>query len=421
MTFRLLLSCFLLSHWALAQIPSGYRTLVSDSFANRNHIFDLSETLLWGNYTSPTSAFQLTQRSDARGLQFTCISPSDSALAYGGSFTAGNSLKTATCFDYRLPTLNRQNDSILIEFDAIWDTLAQIGEAGRIVIACLYNYPNEIPFNTIANVNADAPFGRPAYNIRILNKALNASPNARTAYLFYGGGLDSLGEFEMYSANNVRQWWLPGFIAQPGGQSPQTGPSYPAGPTTREFEFLASQTEWRHFTLKLFPEKLELWMRKTDTTARANRLIMVKHIPKTAPGRAYTLNRLNQLYRTSLTNLPLFYRWFPQIEAIRFYFRSSNRAYLANVHIAYSGTVTTRAQAKNEESQIYPNPTSLGKVWVHGNQKVWVLKNLQGKNLAQGVVSEKQIPLNGIQPGIYLLQTSAANGQTTTQRVIISP
>jgi hypothetical protein len=404
----------------MAQLPSGFRTLVSDSFANRNQIFDLSETLLWGNNTSPVSAFQITQQADASGLRFTSISPSDSALAYGSSFTAANSLKTATCFDYRLPTLNRENDSILVEFDALWDTLSQIGEAGRMVLAFLYDYPAEIRFNAISRVNEEAPFGRPAYNIRILNKALNASQNARSAYLFYGGGLDSLGEFEMYSANNVQQWWLPGFIAQPGGQSPQTGPAYPAGPTTRELQFLASSSEWRHFTFKIFPEKLELWMRKTDTTHLANRRMMVMHIPKTSPGRAYTIARLNQLYATSLSALPLHYRWFPHIEAVRFYFRSSNRSYLANVRIAYSGTITTQTLAQNDHPQIYPNPTNLGKVWVSDNQQVWTLKNLQGKNLAMGTISNNQIPLSGIQPGIYMLQTGAANGQTTTQRLIIS-
>jgi len=423
MTFRLFTFLILLSPLCWAQVDIGYRTLVSDSFANSSQIFDLSKTLLWGSNSVATSAFQLTEKADARGKTYACISPSDSSLVHGSSFTADNSLKTSTCFDYRLPALNRENDSIKVEFDALWDTLSQIGEAGRMVMAFLYDYPSEIPFNAVNQVNEEAPFGRPAYNIRILNKALNASPTARTAYLFYGGGLDSLGEFELYSQNNVKQWWLPGFIAQPGGQSPQTGPAYPSGPTTREFAFLASSSEWRHFTFKLFPEKMELWMRKSDTTAQANRRIMVMHVPKTSPGRAYTISRINQLYGSNISNLPLYYRWFPQIDAVRFYFRSSNRSYLANVKIGYSGTKTAISTATTKgENLVYPNPNQEGKLWVKDTRMhTFTLIDTKGKTQREGFIFDNQIPLHGVGSGLYLLHLSDKLGHTKTQKLVIAP
>ncbi len=413
---------FLVWTTSISQVQLGFRTLVSDSFADNSKIFDLSTTLLWGSNPTPTSAFQLTNKADMQGLGFKCISPTDSSLVHGASFTASNSLKTASCFDYKFPPLNRENDSIKVEFDALWDTLSQIGEAGRMVLAFLYDYPAEIPFNAVNSVNEAAPFGRPAYNIRILNKALNASPTARTAYLFYGGGLDSLGEFELYAQNNVKQWWLPGFIAQPGGSSPQTGPAYPVGATTRELEFLASNTEWRHFTFKLFPEKMELWMRKSDTTEQANRRIMLMHIPKTSPGRAYTISRLNQLYNANLNNLPLQYRWFSQIDAIRFYFRSSNRSYLANVNISYSGTTTSNVSMESARPFIHPNPNNLGKLWVDKDDvSNWLITDIRGKSVASGNIIDKQISISGIKPGVYLIHFNNSEGKNTTQRLVITP
>jgi len=378
-----------------------YQTLVADSFQTENEFTDVSKILLWGNQTNPVSAFSRLQKSDDFGLTFPCLTTTDSALTYGSGYTAVNSLKTCTAIDYRFPKLTRNNDSLIIEFDALWDSLIQIGEGGRMVVALLYDYPSQgLEFGSVDSINKTAPFGRPAYNIRILNRAGNAGSGGNTApgYFFYGGGMDALGEFE-----KTALWWLPGFIAQPGGNSPQTGPAYPNGPTTKVFSTMASQERWMHFTLKFFPESFELWIRKSADPAGMNQKLTTVKLPKTSQGIPWAVNQLNQFYNTSISNTPLFYRWSPDIDAVRFYFRSNNRSYLANVKMGWSGSLTTKRQdLRLKNNEIYPNPAPNGQFWttVEEPEFFWVY-DLCGRLVASGKVEKQKIDLRELKPGPY--------------------
>lgn len=339
--------------------------------------------------------------ADDQGLTFPSLFPSDSGIKYGGGYTEATSLKTCSAIDYRLPLLNRNQDTLVLEFDALWDSLIQIGEGGRMVVALLHDYPSDgIRFGMIDSIQKPAPYARPAYNIRILNRATEVTGGITApGYFFYGGGNNPLGEFE-----RTNLYWLPGFIAQPGGFSPQTGPSYPAGPTTKTIPLMASQKHWTHFRLTFTPETFELWIRKTaDPESAAVRLNRV-FLPKTDQGIPMTLSRLNQFYNFNLSALPLYYRWFPQVEAIRFYFRCVNRSYLANPTVKWSGAVTALEKSIQTNEKVFPNPNSLGEFWTNvEGAKSFTLYDFCGKKKSEGKVQAGKITTGKQASGKYFL------------------
>ena len=380
-----------------------YQTLVSDTFSGNgeNQYIDLSKILLWGHQTSIQSAFKTGLKSDKQGFSQQSLFPSDSSLKYGSGYSDPFSLKTCTAIDYRLPTLNRNQDTLVIEFDALWDSLIQIGEGGRMVVALLYDYPsNGISYGNVDSIQKTAPFGRPAYNIRILNRATEVSGGITApGYFFYGGGNDPLGEFE-----KTGQWWLPGFIAQPGGFSPQTGSSYPIGATTKTIQLMASKNHWMHFRLKFSPEHMELWIRKTaDPESNEQRLNRVL-LPKTDQGIPFAVSRLNQFYNSSITGLPLYYRWFAQIEAVRFYFRSNNRSYLANPIVKWSGSVTDLQKNTLKTNTVFPNPNSSGEFWTDVEEvQSFQLYDFCGSKKVEGNFENGKIKTGKQAPGTYFL------------------
>jgi hypothetical protein len=404
-------------------LKAQWQVLVNDSFQTTSSFRDLSRYTIWGTNSQPTSAFSSEQKSDRVGFSLKSIFPSDSALKYGGGYTATNSLKTCTAIDYPLFLGPRDNDTLDIEFDAFWDTLSGIGEIGRMVLVLISDYPTgEIPMGLVDSVSLPAPFGRPAYNVRILNRSPSAGTGGNTApgYLFYGGGMDPLGEFEKTS-----QWWLPGFIAQPGGTSPQTGPAYPRGGTTRISNLMADQTHWIHFRFRLLPESIRISTRKTAEFSAPETLATEMAIPKTSPGIPYAIAQLNQFYNLQISQLPLNYKWYSKIDAVRFYLRSAQKAYLSNVRISWSGITTQNIPAVAGKSGPlpYPNPVRNNGFFLRAAVgSTYEIQDLRGQILQSGFCPESSwIDMPHYPNGFYFLHVTEPGKSRSIHRIQIQP
>lgn len=342
-----------------------YIRLIEDDFSTQRYQHDLSKLLLWGNNSEPTSAFQvITHSPGGSEPSFSAKCLTDTAMAYT-RYTLPNGIKTATAVDYTFPTLNRDEDSIRLEFDLTWSSLDAGGENGRVVVAFMHDYPAGGPeFGNIENVDLEAPYGRPAYNWRVLGR--NPQGTNNYAHLFYGGGKSRDGEYEIFNPTN-NGWWLPGFISMPTGLSPGTQPYYPAGPGNSWRNFtLGSATQWQHFIFKLKPETAEIWFRKTSDAPGSEQLVNFMYIPKMEEDTLEVINKLNTFYGTSLDKLPPLYNWFNNIKALRFFWNggANRNAFLANVTLDYSGDTSTTSGLKPlvANSQIglraYPNPAT---------------------------------------------------------------
>ena len=413
-TIWMVLLVVLVQQGLKAQNFSHFTEVVNDTFANKSQLVDLTSLMLWGNQTQPKSALRLEQKADSNGLSFPSICLTDSGMQFGGS--AGNpiGLKTASGFDYLFPSIDRTNDTILLQFDALWAGLSSNGEGGRIVAAFMWDYPQAPAFGVIDSLQLYHPFGRPAYNVRILNKALS-NPES-SYYLFYGGGADSLGESE-----KTADFWLPGFIAQPPGVAPSSGSQYPRSPTRSDRNAYASNEQWRRFSMLLLPNRLEFyWKPSGQSTGGLGTRITFMELPnKQLIGTAASISQLNAAHGTNITSLPTFYRYFPTIDGIRFYFRANTRAYLANVKVLTSATTTSTAQLQYKPAlKLYPNPVGdyfIPLVTGTGTLQVF---DLQGREIINTQVeSNVAVPTANLRSGTYMARFSNAQG-SATQRFV---
>jgi hypothetical protein len=401
-----------------------YQTIVSDDFSDTLHYSDLTKKFLWGSYTQPTSGFRRLMKTDGAGLGFMALNQTDSAQKYAG-YIPTNSVKASIAIDYRFPTFNRSNDSLTVEFDVLWDNLVSGGNPGRIVVALMHDLPANIPFNAITDsLNAEAPFGRPAYSFRILNRIPQGTNNY--ANMMYGGGRDQEGEFEKFSGA-TGSWWLPGFISGPGGIAPESNaPEYPLGPVKRWGPFtLASATRWRHVTWKIFPEKLEVWVRSSsqswgnDTLA----LMMVTPKPGPLPTMLATMQQGHGLANPP-DSLPTLYNWFEEVNGVRLFMNGVNPTYFANLSIkgSYVPTSTeTEARLTAREVRLFPNPANaiIKAVWPADAESFYIT-NSNGKVLASGICegNSMQWQTNSWPLGVYALMVKTKVGVQVKKFVI---
>jgi hypothetical protein len=405
----------------ISQMASAqYNTVFQDTFTDSLKYRDLTQKMTFGTFAQPTSGFRRLTKSDQSGLSFSSISQTDSARKYAG-YINPNSTKASLAFDYRFPEIDRANDSVMVEFDVLWDQLVSGGNQGRIVVALMHNLPENIPIGTITDSFAGiSPFGRPAYSFRILNRIPQGVNNY--ANMMYGGGRDSLGEFEKYSSGNNR-WWLPGFISGPGGISPESNnPVYPLGPVNRWTGYtIASSSQWRHFTWKIFPEKLEVWTRSSALPAGNDTLVLRMVTPKPGP-LAEMLSKMQLGHNLSALpdSLPTLYHWFPKLNGIRFYLNGQNPTYFANVSLktSYVFTGVGNLTAGRKEICLYPNPgaESLKILSKEPFERIRIFDRL-GKGILEesGSWSNLELSTSHLRSGIYFVEVQSA-GKRTVQK-----
>lgn len=423
---------YLLHHWPAARLWQLYAALavcillapttraqwvpvVEDRFyPNQVQYEDLSTLTLWGSPPAVRTAFKLRDITDDFGLTMRALVLKDSAVAHSG-FTSINSMKTASAIDYRIPTVVRTGDSVLIQLDALWDTLQTVGEAGRIVVALMHGMrPTAYPFGLLDSVSQPAPFGRPAYNFRMLNKV--PVSNRGGLYLFYGGGNNINGEVELYRSGSDA-WWLPGFIAQPGGTAPGTGGQYPSGPCFTNFNALASQTRWQRITMLVAPEKLYIYLKPTadSLTPGYGTEIAEIAIPRTDRGTAAVVSEMNAVHRTNISQPPLLYNWFPEVNGVRLYYRASQRAFVTNMKVYTTRHLTSLSAPERIALNLFPNPAQ---DWLVMNPKLegtaYTLLNTAGQVVQKGQYAGG-IDLRSLNAGLYWVQVGSARERFVKQ------
>ncbi len=391
---------FLLISW---QLPAQFREVRTEAFQNKNGIIDLSELLFWGGNTDVVSAFATGPKSDNQNLEYQSIFLTPQAIGMGG-YTSGSAY-TSTAFDMMFESLSHQSEVVSVEFDYMSEQLSGNGESGRLGIALLYDYPEQGPqFGDVYNKEDEAPFARPAYNLRLLN----GTRTAKQAYLFYGGGNDVAGEFE----RTGNQIWLPGFISDPGGVSPGSQDDYPRGPVKICNESTVSASEWTRYTWMIYPEKMEVYRRQSGTESTKNQLLMSMSIPFIDQPVNDVLSKLSLFHGLFVDQLPTLYNWFDGFVGLRFYFRSIQNGYVANVRISTTDN-TTNMQGVVQEQSIWDEvgvfPTLVQDVLnirTTGRQMRCNILSLNGKTEVSQLVDDGQLELSHLMPGMYLVKLS---------------
>lgn len=408
-----------------AQQPNG-KVLLHDEFLTTDlWTTDITTTFRWSEKGDQVSGFELAKTTDLNGLTKQCVRITQEALSKPG-YKPGTML-AGLAFDYRFQTpVDHGQTNLKIEFDALWDAVKNSGwgESGRLVLTLLHDYPDDsIPYNSILDIKKTAPFGRPAYNLRIRNHEKTGSYYSG-AFMLYGGGMDREGEIEKY--NN--QYWLPGFSSEAGGTSPGLLAAYPLSPTMKN-ESMATVAFpfWKHYTWLVMPERMEFYMRDSNQSESSNQLVFFMQIPKTTKTNNEIIQEINYAHQSSITSLPHLYNWFPTFEALRIYFRGEQQTNLANLKITAQNVSTSAITSFRQKTkvQVQPNPsTGNFRIVLHDEHEFEFLSlfNANGSKVYQQNLDQKSnnynLQLSGIPSGVYLLRLEGKS-QTETVRVII--
>ena len=216
--------------------------LLNEQFNNLSNWDDLSLSVTWGGNTMPVSAFlnsggTVTLTADAKS---------------NSGYTSTSSLKTFTCLDFLFPySIDHNAYGLTIDFRARWSETIGSGEGSRFMIVVNHDYPTgglDLDLNDRYDDFDAEWWARPAYQVRL------RGPGSSTI-MQYGGGLDPLGEYEIYQVSGVPQWWLPGFVSSPGGLSPN--PGVPGCVVTGSSLFT---TSWKNFRYVITPTQQEIWV-----------------------------------------------------------------------------------------------------------------------------------------------------------------
>lgn len=315
---------FLLTSLFNPCIFSQYSYVSVDSFHNKDSYHDLSVLLTRNGFDEPATSFVLENVTDTEGLGFNALRLNENAIGKCGySFDKGEYM-THSAIDFEFPLLDRSDeDTIRIEFDALWETTGGSGESGRAVVFLISDYPEEGPvYDDYMNLSGH-PFGRPAYNIRLLNGSYGA-------FMCYGGGKEEEGVFEIVNS----KYWLPGFSSLAGGGTIGQGENYPVNAfmETPEGTKTVSTTNWKHYTWELAYERQSLYWRNVGETADKDELLLFMEIPADND-----LSQINEAHGSFVSTMPPLYHWFEEIKALRFYWRGNNNFALANVVVSKTG------------------------------------------------------------------------------------
>lgn len=397
-------------------------TLVSQDFSTpgQSAYKDLSLLLNWGGLGTSQTAFNIAPKADNNGLSYSAIALTDSAVKYS-RYLLPNGLKTSQCIDFPFGPISRSaGDSLEVEFSVIWDVLTAGGEGGRVVAALMHEIPDydNLPFGVVDSVQLEAPFGRPAYNFRILNRRFQGQNNY--AHLFYGGGKDRNGEFEKL-VSPTNNWWLPGFISMPSGLSPGTRPLYPEGPgSSYGPTALASTTEWIKVRMVLRPEHMRVEVGPVNGTATK---LYETFYPRLDADTNVTIGRLNAHYGTAINRLPQLYQHWDTLRGLRLFWSGAENAYLSNIKVNYSGTVLSTGKPKAAlPLTVFPNPGQ-GQVTISAPEalvSVSCINSIGQQVMAQHTERLNSMVLNleTLPKGMYWISALASTGQRYQQRYV---
>jgi hypothetical protein len=394
--------CFFISYSLISwHLSAQYREVRTETFQNKDNLTDLSELLIWGSNSDAESAFATGPKSDIHDLEYQSIYLTNHAIGMGG-YNSGSTY-TSTAFDLMFEPLSHLTDVVSVEFDYLSAQLSGNGESGRLGVALLTDYPEQGPqFDDVYNAEDVAPFGRPAYNLRLLN----GTGTTKQAYLFYGGGKDVDGEFE----RTGDQVWLPGFISGPGGTSPGSLPDYPIGPVKICNKSVVSASEWMRYTWLVYPEKMEVYRRKCGTDSIQNELLMSMSIPNTNQTVNDIMTKMSLFHGVFVEQLPTLYNWFDGFVGVRFYFRSVQNGYLANARISTTEKSTNVHNSKQQQSlwdgaKVFPTQVyDVLNIRTAGRQMRCDILSLTGQIELSQLVGDGQLGLYHLIPGMYVVQ-----------------
>lgn len=323
-----LLICLLL-HLSVQSSVAQFKPFLYDGFEDTTKGIDISALIIRNGETKAMSAFEYVDKTDGNGLTYSVVAMNSIGETAGVCCTYDNGSYIAhNCIDYVFPNAiyRSDNDTIKIEFDGIWDKESDgKGEASKLIVYLMYQYPGEGPDFGVYNDLANDHYGKPAYQLWLLN-------GSNHAFMSYGGGKEKQGSFITLPANDP-QYWLPGFTEKKVTEGEiDTQDPYPASAYARVLDkTTVSAAEWKHYTWLIAPERLSLFWRDAGKPESEDELVFFMEVPEDEEN----IGQINEAHGTFETSMPLLYEWFDEVNAVRFFINKNS--YFSNIKISKTG------------------------------------------------------------------------------------
>lgn len=324
----------LISIFFMLQANAQYSYVVVDSMKDGGHFKDNALLITPTGYEYPIPAFTTEEASDNNGLSFPSITFTKEAV---GEVTG--IFRIWPSFDYIFPDVidRADEDTIIVEFDVLYDEVRGSGESGRMNITLL----TELPDTGITLED----FGIPAYHFWLFNGTYSGA-------LSYGGSFGS--------EDPVNPSWNSGaggiYYNEPadGGDAVlfPNSPNYPEVPYAKDFSGSAkvSETTWMHFTWVIAPQMMHLFYRETGMPKDQDQEMLFMAIPEDDDD----IQFINEVHETFAATMPPAYQWFETVNGIRFFNRGATANFnLTNVMITKTGIpVTTFSEFRSSKGVV---------------------------------------------------------------------
>ena len=310
-------------------VQAQFNAFLREGFDTTGQYIDLSTLFIRFGQTEASTAFEIVEKTDSDGLAFQAVKMNEVGEQAGvcchyegGNFLAHN------CIDFVFPRNIKRSDgdTLRVEFDAIWETDSDgKGEGHKLIAYLVYNYPEGGPGFNVFNDLSQHHYGKPAYQLWILN-------GTNRAFMTYGGGLTEGAGFIALPASDP-QYWLPGFTEKrvEEGEIDQQDP-YPLSAYARVMEGNTVSSEyWMRYTWEVTRNRLSLYWRRTGTPEEENVLMFFMETPPDG-----NLAAINEAHGTAITAPPPFYEYPDDMNAFRMFI--NKRSYFTNVTISKTGT-----------------------------------------------------------------------------------
>lgn len=312
-----------------APLQAQFSVFLRDSMTAPESHVDLSTLLVRFGETDAASAFEISGYADSKELAFQAIhmNPLGDSVGVCCHYEGGNFL-AHNCIDFIFPKNIKRSDgdTIRIEFDAIWETDNDgKGESHKLIAYLVYDYPDDGPGFMVYNDLTQHHYGKPAYQLWILN-------GTNRAFMTYGAGLTEASGFIALPASDP-QYWLPGFTEKrvEEGEIDQQEP-YPLSAYARVMEGkTVSSEQWMHYTWEITRNRLTLYWRQTGTPQAENVQLLFMETPPDG-----SLAAINEAHGTTVTAPPPFYEYLDDMNAFRMFI--NKRSYITNITLSKTGT-----------------------------------------------------------------------------------
>ena len=240
-------------------LKAQYTPVIFDDFTKGVRYIDNALVFAPDGYDEPARSFKIEDRTDDKSIMYPSITFTDTAVTESGS-----TFKFFACFDYIFPEAiaRDEDDTLIVEFDLIFDELSGSGEGNRTYITLL----QELPEEGLSDTGDVDDWGFPTYSTLIFSGSYSCALCINNGYGSNPSWMSSLGDknYNWPEPANLGEYTWPeiGYSKKMDGI------------------IVASSNDWTQYTMVVAYEVMYLYYRKSSEPPEADVHLVTMAIPE---------------------------------------------------------------------------------------------------------------------------------------------